>query len=362
MRYCQKCGTAADESNRFCVSCGEPLESAPAAVQGGLFTSHPVLIGIVAIIAVGVLAAVGLAVANRSASPPTTVPAFSARYSTLTVTRTACQLRYGRATLASESRAREYLPGSGMGGVLCQCCLGMGEADRLLDPCRFARSAEDAFLMDTATGGLVDFSQSTPCQLMTPIPAAVLAGWNGIWSHQPAGQSPGGRCSNPTTPTTMSSPTTTTTLAPATTTTLTPTPTATPAPSPGWFTGVTGSWAAHDHWMTISASGSGALKYLDFSQCPSCDPGDAPASTLTFQLTSGGAGSAAGTVTTSSDSSLYPVGASVQLALTASSPSKVAEGAPAQTLSVSIGPNPDDQNVPFCAPPDPNNWCGEGIA
>jgi hypothetical protein len=175
-----------------------------------------------------------------------------------------------------------------------------------------------------------------------PVPVPVLAAW---------GMS---RCD------TDASPAASTTLAPVTSTA--PTSTTTPAPPSGSFAAVTGSWGAHDHWMTVGASGNGSLKYLDFSQCSTCDPGDAPSSTLAFQLTSGGSGSATGTVTASSDPSLYPVGATVKLSLTPSSPSATAEGAPAQTLSVSIGPSPDDQNVPYCAPPDSNNWCGEGIA
>lgn len=71
------------------------------------------------------------------------------------------------------------------------------------------------------------------------------------------------------------------------------------------------------------------MSYADLTACPSCSFGSAPQSTVDFTLTSVNGSTATGTVTASSDPTVFAVGVPATVSLTA--------GSPGQLLDVELG-------------------------
>jgi hypothetical protein len=103
------------------------------------------------------------------------------------------------------------------------------------------------------------------------------------------------------------------------------------------YASLAGTWGAHEMTLTISSNGSGDLKYADLTLCPDCSFASAPVSTMAFALTSLSGNTATGTVTASSDTANYAVGAPVTAMLT--------PGSPGQLLQLQVG---GKSLVPFC--------------
>jgi hypothetical protein len=95
--------------------------------------------------------------------------------------------------------------------------------------------------------------------------------------------------------------------------------------------------SAHEQSLTISANGTGILKYADLALCPSCSFGNAPVSTMTFVLTTVQTGTGVGSVEASSDPKGYAVGAPIDV--------KLVPGSAGQLLVFTIN---GQQSLPYC--------------